>query len=324
MRADRLVSLVLLLRQRGRLTANTLARELEVSTRTVLRDIEVLSAAGVPIYAERGRHGGFALLPGFRTELTGLNHDETLALLTARSGRGEQVFGLRPALASAIRKVVDALPEGHLASASDAAQRFLVDPETDLLARRLVTEEVPDTAMIEVRRAVLAGHKLRIHYAATGRAPRWRTVDPIGLVTVRDRGYLLATRSGEDRTYRLSRVLAAEELPEAAQRPDRVDLDRIWRERSARFLSDGEHITVLVRVDPVLREELLDTALAVRAEEPDADGWLRLEVTFQDSRHAEWALWQLGTDAETLAPKSLRTALGNRATAMAARYGDAP
>ncbi|WP_330352308.1 helix-turn-helix transcriptional regulator [Streptomyces chartreusis] len=324
MRADRLVSLVLLLRQRGRLTANTLARELEVSTRTVLRDIEVLSAAGVPVYAERGRHGGFALLPGFRTELTGLNHDETLALLTARSGRGEQVFGLRPALASAIRKVVDALPEGHLASASDAARRFLVDPETDLLSRQLVTEEVADTAMIEVRRAVLAGHKLRIHYAATDQAPQWRTVDPIGLVTVRDRGYLLATRSGEDRTYRLSRVLAAEELPEAAQRPDRVDLDRVWRERSAQFLSDGDHITVLVRMDPVRREELLDTTLAVRAEEPDADGWLRLEVTFQDLRHAEWALWQLGTDAEALAPQSLRTSLRNRAAAIAARYEEAP
>ncbi|MFD5857049.1 helix-turn-helix transcriptional regulator [Streptomyces chartreusis] len=324
MRADRLVSLVLLLRQRGRLTANTLARELEVSTRTVLRDIEVLSASGVPVYAERGRHGGFALLPGFRTELTGLNHDETLALLTARSGRGEQVFGLRPALASAIRKVVDALPEGHLASASDAARRFLVDPETDLLARRLVTEEVADTAMVEVRRAVLAGHKLRIHYAATDQAPQWRTVDPIGLVTVRERGYLLATRSGEDRTYRLSRVLAAEELPEAAQRPDRVDLDRIWRERSAQFLSDGDHITVLVRMNPLRREELLDTALAVRAEEPDADGRLRLEVTFQDLRHAEWALWQLGTDAEALAPQSLRTSLRNRAAAMAARYEEAP
>ncbi|MFD8050260.1 helix-turn-helix transcriptional regulator [Streptomyces chartreusis] len=324
MRADRLVSLVLLLRQRGRLTANTLARELEVSTRTVLRDIEVLSAAGVPVYAERGRHGGFALLPGFRTELTGLNHDETLALLTARSGRSEQVFGLRPALASAIRKVVDALPEGHLASASDAARRFLVDPETDLLSRRLVTEEVAGTAMTEVRRAVLAGHKLRIHYAATDQAPQWRTVDPIGLVTVRERGYLLATRSGEDRTYRLSRVLAAEELPEAAQRPDQVDLDRIWRERSAQFLSDGDHITVLVRLNPVRREELLDTALAVRAEEPDADGRLRLEVTFQDLRHAEWALWQLGTDAEALAPQSLRASLRDRAAAIAARYEEAP
>ncbi|MCX4599819.1 WYL domain-containing protein [Streptomyces anulatus] len=321
MRADRLVSLVLLLRQRGRLTADTLARELEVSTRTVLRDIEALSAAGVPVYAERGRHGGFALLPGFRTELTGLNHDETLALLAAGSGRGEQVFGLGPALASAMRKVVDALPESHQAAASDAAQRFLVDPETDLLSRRPVVDQVPGTTMIEVRRAVLSGRKLRIHYAATDQAPQWRTVDPIGLVTVRDRGYLLATRSGADRTYRLSRVLAAEGLPEPAQRPNRVDLDRIWRDRSARFLSGGDHVTALVRVDPARREELLGTVLAVRAEDPDTDGWPRLEVTFQDARHAEWALWRLGTDAEALAPRSLRSALRERAATLAARYG---
>ncbi|MFJ8739758.1 helix-turn-helix transcriptional regulator [Embleya sp. NPDC127516] len=322
MRADRLVSLVLLLRQRGRLTADTLARELGVSTRTVLRDIEALSGAGVPVYAERGRHGGFALLPGFRTELTGLNHDEALALLTAGSGRGELVFGLGSALASAMRKVVDALPEGHRATASDAAQRFLVDPETDLLSRRLAADDVPDSTMIEIRRAVLAGHKLRIHYAATGQEPQWRTVDPIGLVTVRDRGYLLATRSGADRTYRLSRVLAAEELPEAAQRPDRVDLDRAWQERSTRFRTGGDQVAVLLRVNPARREELVGTALAVLAEETDADGRLRLEVTFQDSRHAEWALWQLGMDAEALAPQALRIALRNRAAAMATRYGD--
>ncbi|MGV9882457.1 helix-turn-helix transcriptional regulator [Streptomyces sp. NPDC003006] len=319
MRADRLVSLVLLLRQRGRLTADTLARELEVSTRTVLRDIEALSAAGVPVYAERGRHGGFALLPGFRTELTGLNHDETLALLTAGSGRGERVFGLGPALASGMRKVVDALPESHRALASDAARRFLVEPETDLLSRRPVTEALPGTTMVEIRRAVLAGHRLRIHYAATDQPPQWRTVDPIGLVTVRDRGYLLATRAGTDRTYRLSRMLAAEELPEPAQRPDRVDLDRAWRERCARFLS-SDHIAVLIRVAPERREDLLSAAVAVRAAETDADGWLRLEATFQDLRHAEWALWQLGTDAEALAPEALRTSLRDRAAALADRY----
>jgi len=321
MRADRLVSLVLLLRQRGRLSAATLARELAVSTRTVLRDIEALSAAGVPVYAERGRHGGFALLPGFRTELTGLNHDEALALLVAGSRRGAQVFGLGSALASAMLKVVDALPESYRATAAGAAERLLIDPETDLLSRRLVAEEVPDTIAAEVRRAVFAGHKLRIHYAAVDQTPKWRTVDPIGLVTVRDRGYLLATRSGADRTYRLSRVLAAEELAEPAQRPDRVDLDRAWQERSTQFRTGGDQVTVLVRVDPARREDLVDTALTVRAEEADSDGWLRLEVTFQDSRHAEWALWQLATNAEALAPQWLRNSLRNRAAAIATRYG---
>ncbi|MFD7416469.1 helix-turn-helix transcriptional regulator [Kitasatospora purpeofusca] len=321
MRADRLVSLVLLLRQHGRLSAATLARELEVSTRTVLRDIEALSAAGVPVYAERGRHGGFALLPGFRTELTGLNHDEALALLVAGSRRGAQAFGLGSALASAMLKVVDALPESYRDTAAGAAQRLLVDPETDLLSRRLVAEEVPDTIVAAVLRAVFAGHKLRIHYAAVDRTPKWRTVDPIGLVTVREQGYLLATRSGADRTYRLSRILAAEELAEPAQRPDRVDLDRAWQERSRRFRTGGDQVTVQVRVDPARREDLVGTALAVLVEEADADGRLRLEVTFQDPRHAEWAVWQLGTNAEALAPQWLRDSLRDRAAAIATCYG---
>ncbi|MBE1582371.1 helix-turn-helix transcriptional regulator [Nonomuraea angiospora] len=320
MRADRLVSLVLLLRQHGRLSAAALARELEVSTRTVLRDIEALSAAGVPVYAERGRHGGFALLPGFRTELTGLNHDEALALLIAGSRRGAQAFGLGSALASAMLKVVDALPESYRDTAAGAAERLLIDPEIDLLSRRLVDEEVPDAVVAEVRRAVLAGHKLRIRYAAVGQTPKWRTVDPIGLVTVREQGYLLATRSGEDRTYRLSRVLAAEELAEPAQRPDRVDLDRVWQERSTRFRTGGDQVIVLVRVHPARREDLVGTALAVLAEEADSDGWLRLKVSFQDSRHAEWALWQLAMSAEALAPQWLRDSLRDRATAIASRY----
>ncbi|MFI7422403.1 helix-turn-helix transcriptional regulator [Nonomuraea sp. NPDC049684] len=320
MRADRLVSLVLLLRQHGRLSATTLARELEVSTRTVLRDIEALSAAGVPVYAERGRHGGFALLPGFRTELTGLNPDEALALLVAGSRRGAQAFGLGSALASAMLKVVDALPDSYRDTAAGAAERLLIDPETDLLSRRLAAEEVPDAVSAEVLRAVFAGRKLEIHYAPFGGAPEWRTVDPIGLVTIRDRGYLLATRSGADRTYRLSRVQAARALPEPAQRPDRVDLDRAWRERGTRFRTGGDQVTVLARVAPRRREELLGTALAVLAEEADADGLLRLEVTFQDDRHAVWALWQLGTDAEALSPQWLRDSLHARATGLAARY----
>ncbi|MGW2156836.1 helix-turn-helix transcriptional regulator [Nonomuraea sp. NPDC001699] len=320
MRADRLVSLVLLLRQHGRLSAATLSRELEVSTRTVLRDIEALSAAGVPVYAERGRHGGFALLPGFRTELTGLNPDEALALLVAGSRRGAQAFGLGSALASAMLKVVDALPESYRDTAAGAAERLLIDPETDLLSRRLSAEEVPDAIAAEVLRAVFAGHRLRIHYAAADQAPEWRTVDPIGLVTIRDRGYLLATRSGADRTYRLSRIAAAEELPEPAQRPDRVDLDRAWQDRSTRFRTGGDQVAVLVLMNPARREELLGTALAVLAEETDADGRLRLEVTFQDRRHAVWALWQLGMDAEALAPQWLRTSLRDRAAALTARY----
>lgn len=320
MRADRLVSLVLLLRQRGRLSATALARELEVSTRTVLRDIDALSAAGVPVYAERGRDGGFELLPGFRTELTGLNHDEALALLVAGSVRSAQALGLGSALSSAMLKVVDALPDNFRDTATDVAERLLVDPQTDLLARRVVTDEMPDAVVAEVRRAVFAGHKLRINYAALDQPPAWRTVDPIGLVFVREQGYLLAARSGADRTYRLSRIVAAEELSEPADRPAQVDLDQVWQQRSTQFRTGGEQVTVSVRVDPARREDLVGTALAVLSEEVDAGGRLLLGVTFQDARHAIWALWQLATTAEAIAPQWLRVALRDRAAAIATLY----
>ena len=300
------------------MSADAPARELEVSTRTVLRDIEALSTAGVPVHAERGRLGGFALLPGFRTELTGLNHDEALALLTA--GSSQQVFGLSAALASAMRKVVDALPESNRVSAHDAAQRFLIEPKTDLLSRRQITEEIPAAILNEVRRAVLAGRKLRILYATADRDPTWRTVDPLGLVTVRGKGYLLATTEGGDRTYRLSRITAAETLAERAERTGRVDLEQLWQQRSTQFRTGGDQVVVQLRLDPVRRDELLATALAVLAEAVDADGWLRMDVTFQDTRHAEWALWQLGLDAEALTPESLRSVLRGRAAEMAERY----
>lgn len=319
-RADRLVSLVLLLRQRGRLSAREIAAELEVSVRTVLRDVEALSGAGVPVYAERGRHGGFALLPGFRTELSGLSQDEALALLTSGPRHSGQAFGLGSAFAAALRKVVDALPQTHRETLSDATRRFLVEPESDLLSRRRPVDDVSGATMTEVRVAVLAGRKLRIQYEAPGRPATWRTVDPLGLVTVRDRTYLLAMKHGADRTYRLSRILAATALPEPAERPADVDLDELWRDRTARFLADG-HLTVQVRVAASRQDELLASVRAVRAVDPEPDGgWVRLTVAFEDLRHAEWAVWQLGTDAEALAPGELRDAITERATSLVRRY----
>lgn len=320
-RADRLVSLVLLLRQRGRMTADELAGELEVSTRTVLRDIEALSAAGVPVYADRGRYGGFSLLPGFRTELTGLNHDEALALLTAASSRGEQVFGLGSALASAMRKVVDALPESQRGSLDEASRRFLVDPEIDLLSRRSTTESIDASVLRAVRLAVLQGRKLRFDYASAQKPIRSHEVDPIGLVTVRDRTYLLALVDGAERTYRLSRMTSATVLDEAADRPADVDLDSLWAERAARFLADRT-LTVRVRVNAERRDELVARTRAGTLIETTADGRVLLQLAFDDLRHAVWALWPLDTDAEVLEPETLRRALAERAAELVRRYGD--
>ena len=386
-RADRLLSLLLLLQHRGRRSAKELADELEVSTRTVLRDIEALSTAGVPVYAERGRHGGFALLPGYSTDLTGLTHDEALALLVAGS-RGDGA-GMAPALASAMRKVVAGLPAAQRESAGRDAGRILVRDGRwlplaapvardsgaddvrggerrggssvardgglrggeqrsgasvagdggpgggerrggasgvgrggagDGVRRRATSVAGDDAVLATVRAAVFAGHRLDLRYAARDEEPRWRTVDPVGLVSQGGRWYLLALRDGQERTYRLSRVREARERAEQAVRPQDVDLDEVWRARRTAFLASLPTLPVEVRVRASRRGDLLRTAGEVLAEGLAADGWLHLTVAFGDAVHAERVLWSMAVDVEVLAPAELRATLAARAEAVAARY----
>ena len=421
MRADRLLSLLLLLQHRGRRSAKELADELEVSTRTVLRDIEALSTAGVPVYADRGRHGGFALLPGYSTDLTGLTHDEALALLVAGS-RGDGA-GMAPALASAMRKVVAGLSAAQRESAGRNAGRILVrdgrwlplatsagdgrsgggdrfraaagagesgsgggdgldatsegggsgggdrlressvaggsgsgvDDRSPVVrpgavddvdwrgrtpvaggsgaaeggsdGRRVVGSDRShgsaagdDAVLATVRAAVFAGRRLDLRYAARDEEARWRTVDPIGLVSQGGRWYLLALRDGEERTYRLSRVREVRERADPAVRPPDIDLDATWRARRTAFLASLPTLPVEVRVRASRRGDLLRTAGEVLAEGPAADGWLHLTVAFGDAVHAERVLWSMAVDVEVLAPAELRATLAARAEAVAARY----
>ena len=313
MRADRLLSLVLLLQHRGRMSATALAAELEVSTRTVLRDVEALSTAGIPVYAERGRRGGFALLAGFTTDLTGLTSDEALALLVA--GRGNAA-GMGSALSAAMRKVVAALPPAQRDAATQGAERILVRPE-GWLRRDTVT--AGEGRLAAVRRAVFAGHRLRIRYAAKGQEARWRTVDPVGLVSAQGRWYLLATRDGAERSYLLDRMREVEELDEPAERASGVDLDRVWEERRTRFATSMATVAARVRVRPHRRSDLVRVARSV-TEDGERDGWLYVDAEFADEGFAAHVLWSLAPDAEALAPEPLRAALAVRAAETAARY----
>lgn len=323
MRADRLLSLVLLLRHRGRMSAAELARELEVSTRTVLRDVGALSTAGVPVYAERGRAGGFALLPGWSTDLTGLTLDEARALLVAGTRPG-----VGPELAAAMRKVVAALPEAQRDVATTAAERVLVRPERMLGAAGDRGPAGSDGAHLRaVQRAVFAGRRLRLRYTARGEAPQWRTVDPEGLVEAAGRWYLLATRDGEERTYRLSRVLEVQELDEPAARGP-ADLERAWARRRERFRAGLPRVRVRLRVHPERRGALAAVAMDV-TDDPDgpapdrsvAEGaWPVLRADFGDVRHAAGVLWQLCPDVEALDPPELRALLTERAAATAAQH----
>lgn len=218
------------------------------------------------------------------------------------------MFGLSSALASAMLKVVDALPVSYPEVAAGAAERLPIDPDIDLLSRRQEIDEVPDLIAAKVRRAV-------------DQAPKLRTVDPIGLVTVRDQGYLLATVSGADRTYRLSRILAAEELDEAAERADRVDLDRVWQDRSTQFRGGGdEQVTVLVRVNPARRQLLVGTAVVVIAEELESEDLAAVGVDLPRRQTRRVGHLAAGTHAEVLTPEWLRSSVRDRAAELAGRY----
>ncbi|MDH6285799.1 putative DNA-binding transcriptional regulator YafY [Rhodococcus opacus] len=315
MRADRLLSLVLLLRNRGRMSASALARELEVSPRTVLRDIDALSTAGIPVYAERGRDGGFELLPGFTTDLTGLTVDEAKALLAAGSAMTSESLGMAPAFASAMRKVVAAMPDAHRAAATKVAERVFVTQGS-----WLTDPEPVDDHLGLIQQAVFVGRRLSILYPSRGNDAVWRVIDPQGLIHAAGRWYLVATDAGRDRTYRLERIEDVRELDEPAQRSADIDLAAIWERRRSEFRARGTPVVADVLVRRERRDDLVERAYAVRSEQSVDDDRVRLEVVFGDDSHARGVLWAFGEDAEVLAPDALRAALRSRALRMAARY----
>ncbi|MFE0752200.1 helix-turn-helix transcriptional regulator [Gordonia sp. NPDC058843] len=320
MRAERLIALLMVLKKHERVTAADLATELGVSERTVLRDIDALSLSGVPVYAERGRHGGFALLPGYRTDLTGLTIDEATSLL-AGTGRVDS-----PAFTSAMRKVTAALPEAHRSHAVRAAQRILVRPEGFVRA-----PEVLDSLQA-VQVAVFECRRLRVLYRSRGAdTPREHVLDPVGLIVAGETWYLVAgfrrhdapgTRPGDgttspsERMFRLSRMTDVEVLDEPAQRSDEVDLAEIWERHREAFLRSFEPVEVVIDCAAADAERIGSTAATTTLDELTNDR-CRLELRFADRRHAVHALWAMMFDHDFVIrePAWLRATLTTRARA---------
>lgn len=220
MRSDRLLAILLLLQTHGRLPAPELARRLEVSTRTVHRDVEALSAAGVPVYTERGRTGGVALLEGYRTDVTGLTDDEMRALLGVVTADDRD---LGAATASAVRKLLAAVPAARREQLERSRRRLLVESR----GWRRGDDEVP--ALPAIESALAADERVRLRYrSSTAAASSWRTVDPYGLVSKAGTWYLVAAHRGRARMYRVSRVEEAVRTGSAARRPDDRDLEEVW------------------------------------------------------------------------------------------------
>ncbi|MGI5336654.1 helix-turn-helix transcriptional regulator [Streptomyces sp. CA-181903] len=325
MRADRLLSLLLLLQNRGRMTAPELAAELEVSVRTVYRDVEALSASGVPVLADRGPAGGYRLLDGYRTRLTGLTEDEagSLALATVPGAAAE--LGLGADLAAARLKLEAALPAGMGERARRVAERFHLD------APGWFRDAEPVPHLAAVADAVWRQRVLRVHYR------RWkgevrRELHPLGLVLKGGIWYLVAQAvpaegsADTPRTYRVSRVLAAEPLPGRFERPPGFDLAAAWAETSRRLEGMRYQGEARLRVSPCVLRLLpakfgaAGARAAAEAGSADANGWTEVVLPVESLPVAVCDLLGLGAEAEVLGPPDLRAAVAAAASALAARY----
>ncbi|MGH7910416.1 MAG: helix-turn-helix transcriptional regulator [Candidatus Dormibacteraceae bacterium] len=318
-RGDRLLSILLQLQSAGRLTAGALADRLEVSERTILRDLDALSTAGIPVFTERGRNGGIRLVDGFRTDLTGLTSGEARALFSFGGPPVAGELGLGTTLDAALHKLLAAMPPSQREGAQRARERLLVDATPWLRE----PEAVPHLATIED--AVWGQTRVRLRYRRAGGRKVERTVEPLGLVVKAGVWYLLAAAGGAIRTYRLSRVEAAERTEERFERPAGFDLARHWAEVRSSFRRRAEGVFVAVRVTPeqvVLFTRLVAGALVepMEALPPGEDGWPRYALRYPALGAARGSLLALGPWIEVLAPRELRQSLRAAAEAVVALY----
>jgi predicted DNA-binding transcriptional regulator YafY len=305
MRASRLVSLLLLLQTRGQLTATEIAAHLEVSVRTVHRDVGSLAAAGVPIEAVRGVAGGYRLAGGYRTRLTGLTGDEAEALFAAGIPGPAAELGLGGELAAARLKLLAALPVELQERASRASRLFHLD------GRRWFRAEDRVPHLPALAAAVWRGSRTRIRYREAGRIVR-RTIDPLGLVLKSGAWYLVARRTVGMRVYRVSRVASVRVLEEEFERPPGFELERFWEEWSREFERSLPRVEVKVRVSNEVARLLPG--------EPRIDRHGRAVVAFEDVGTAYRQLLGFGAAVEVLAPAELRERMAATAREVAAVY----
>lgn len=303
MLASRLLSTLMLLQSRGRMTAPGLAKELEVSVRTVYRDIDQLSAAGIPVVADRGRDGGFQLLNGFRTQLTGLTQAEAEALLLAGLPGPAAELGLAERMSSARLKLMAALPSGM--RAERVATRFHLDVTGWFRA----TE--PVALLPKVAEAVWSERHLKIRYRQGGGSNEVR-IGPLGLVLKAGAWYLVAQKGGSFRTYRASNILAAESLDEPFARPANFDLASYWTRSSREYELGNYRALATIRLSPRGRAlthllgSYVEAAVAKTAGQADRQGWVRCTIPVESGDYGIRELLRLGEDLEVLAPAPLR------------------
>jgi predicted DNA-binding transcriptional regulator YafY len=322
MRASRLVSLLLLLQTRGRLTAQQLADTLEVSVRTIYRDVDSLQAAGVPLYGDAGLGGGYQLLNGYRTRLTGLTAEEAQTLFLAGLPAAAAELGLGTVLAAAQLKLQAALPAELRERAARIQQRFHLD------APGWYEEGDTSPYLAAVAEAVWDQRRIEVRYR------RWaaptditRTLEPYGVVLKAGKWYLVARSQGQLRTYRVNQILALTTLDEGFERVGGFDLPGYWESSVVEFRAWLHRADATIRLSPVGRNrirEIMGDAVARAADEtatPAGErGWVTARVPIESVDRAHADLLRLGADVEVLAPGALRDRMRQTARSLALLY----
>lgn len=327
MQASRLLSILMLLQSRGRVSAHALAAELEVSVRTIYRDVDRLSASGVPIWAEQGRSGGFQLREGWRTKLDGLTAPEAQAVFLAGLPGPAAELGLGEALASAQLKLMAALPAEWQDDAQRVGTRFHLDPVDWYREAHGAGEQ-----LALIARAVWQPERLHVRYESWQGVTE-RELEPLGLVLKAGTWYLIARSANPGgaakppRTYRLQSILELKALGQPFNRPRGFDLAAYWRESTRRFEAElyrGEaRLTVSARGFKLLREQASAVAAAATHSarpDPEREDWVVVQIPIETVDHAARQLLKLGADAVVLGPKDLRERMAAQARAIAALY----
>ncbi len=311
MRADRLLALVLQLQAHGRMTGKDLAEKLEVSERTLHRDMEALSIAGVPVFAVRGAGGGWQLDPEWKVQVPGLDEAELHALLMIQP-RNMGDSGIAASATRAFNKLLAAMPSALRDRAATIQKRLYVDPAGWWGS----AEEMFFLPVLQ--EALMKDQKLSIHYQRFDGESSVRVVDPLGLVAKGMSWYLVANSAKGFRTFRLSRIRDVQILELACQRPENFDLEEHWKQSTASFKESRSRFPVTFITDPETAKYIQQYCKPLRQEVVDRSqkSGVLLEITYSDEKEAEFILLGLGSRVEILSPRAFRKKIDQEITRM--------
>ncbi|GIP32838.1 YafY family protein [Paenibacillus sp. J2TS4] len=316
MRADRLISIVLLLQNYGRMTSSELADRLEVSERTIHRDMEALSAAGIPVFAERGASGGWALSEGYRTQLTGMKTEEMQSLLLAHSSPLLSDLGLGTVFHDAFQKLLASFPARLREDAELVRQRVHVDGA----GWHPSDESLPDLPIVQ--EAVWQEKKLYMQYNREKDVVA-RIVEPLGLVAKSSIWYLVAAAEGELRTYRISRIRNARILEESFERPASFDLASHWEQSTQQFRDRLPQYPARLRLSAkALSRASRQRYMKLLHTGPEVNGWIEADVEFHTLDSACEILLAYGPLVKVLEPVELRDSLLTQAQGIVLLYNE--